>query len=57
MRFVRIEAPHFTAGVIVGIAAAPIVGYMRTWTIGKIVRYCTRKGWRVMEVGAVCEFG
>lgn len=50
MRAVRISAPHFCAGVIVGIAAAPIVSYMRTWSHDRIVRYCFRKRWRVHDV-------
>ena len=50
MRAVRIVAPHFTAGVIVGIAAAPIVHYMRRWSHAQIVAYCFRKRWRVRDV-------
>lgn len=50
MRAVRIVAPHFTAGVIIGIAAAPIVSYMRAWPIERIVAYCFSKRWRVYDV-------
>jgi len=50
MQLVRIEGPGFVAGVIVGIAAAPIVGFMRTWDHARIVRYCFRKRWRVSDV-------
>lgn len=43
---VRIEAPHFVAGVVVGVRAAPIVAYMTHWRLGQILAYCARKGWR-----------
>jgi hypothetical protein len=43
----RIEAPHFVAGVIVGERAAPIIAFMRTWTETRIRWYCARKGWTV----------
>lgn len=42
---VRITAPHFCAGVVVGERAAPIVQYMREWTLERIQSYCQRKGW------------
>lgn len=45
-----ILAPHFTAGVIVGERAAPIVDYMRSWSPERIRSYCARKGWRVVGV-------
>lgn len=56
MRAIQITAPHFVAAVIVGIAAAPIVGYMRPWSHDRIVRYCRRKRWRVEEVEIRCEY-
>lgn len=43
---IRILAPHFTAGVIVGQRAAPILHYMRTWSADRISAYCQSKGWR-----------
>jgi hypothetical protein len=42
---IRIEAPHFVAGVIVGERAAPVISYMRGWTVTQILGYCERKGW------------
>lgn len=48
----RITAPHFCAGVVLGELlnqCAPIIGYMRTWNMGKIRDYCQKKNWR-MEV-------
>lgn len=45
---VRIEAPHFVAGICrQGIA--PIVSYMRGWTVRQIREYCVNKDW-TMEV-------
>jgi hypothetical protein len=52
----RIEAPSFVAGVIVGFAAAPIVGYMRPWSYERIFRYCFRRRWKVREVAILCAF-
>ena len=49
MTFLRITAPHFVAGVSVGVLAAPIIGYMRGWSEEKIREYCKRKGWQVEE--------
>lgn len=47
---IRITAPHFCAGVIVGERAAPIVRYMRFWDIKRIQAYCTQKGWRYQVI-------
>lgn len=41
----RIVAPHFVAGVVVGEVAAPIVNYMRAWSPERIEGYCQKKGW------------
>ncbi len=46
MPLVCITAPHFCAGVVVGERAAPIVAYMRTWTLAHILAYCQQKGWQ-----------
>jgi hypothetical protein len=42
-----IAAPHFTAGIVVGVRAAPIISYMKDWSAVKIITYCQRKGWDV----------
>lgn len=47
---IRIEAPHFTAGVVLGqgmfvIKAPPIVKYMVGWDYHRVMGYCRRKGW------------
>ena len=47
-RLIRIEAPHFVAGVEVEIRAAPIVRYMASWSLKRIRAYCRRKGWKVI---------
>lgn len=50
-RVYRIKASHFTAGVIVraGLVrrAAPIVSYMRGWSIERVLDYARRKGFVV----------
>jgi hypothetical protein len=50
---IRITARHFCAGVEVRKEAnfcAPILAYMRRWTIDEIRDYCRRKGWRLEEI-------
>lgn len=42
---VRIVAPHFVAGVVLGQRCAPVVHYMRFWRYEKIARYCQGKRW------------
>lgn len=44
-RCVRIIAPHFCAAVVLGTDAAPIVRYMKGWTLEQVKAYCKRKGW------------
>lgn len=43
----RIVAPHFVAGIVRGGAVAPIIKYMRGWTLAEIRRYCATKRWTV----------
>ena len=43
----RISAPHFVAGIVQGGMAAPIIRYMKGWTLAQIRAYCDRKGWHV----------
>lgn len=43
----RIVAPHFVAGIVRGGACAPIIAYMKGWTLREIRDYCARKGWLV----------
>lgn len=55
MTLLRITAPHFVAGVVVGERAAPIIGYMKRWEADKIRAYARRRGWTVEVVAEVSE--
>lgn len=44
----RIEAPHFVAGLIID---APIVKYMIGWNTAKVKEYCNKKNWSCGEDG------
>jgi len=45
---IRITAPHFVAGIDLGNNVyAPIVKYMRGWTLKRIEKYCQRKNWQM----------
>lgn len=48
-RLVRIEAPHFVAGLVVTddvvVRTAPILKYMLGWSLGRVISYCRQKGW------------
>ncbi len=47
----RISAPHFVAGVDIQTQrAAPVVSYMRSRSLARIVGYCRTKGWKVEYV-------
>jgi hypothetical protein len=44
---IRITAPHFTAGMDTQTReCAPIIKYMKMWTIAGIRSYCEKKGWK-----------
>lgn len=43
----RIVATHFVAGIVRGGDVAPIIKYMKGWTLKQIRVYCARKGWTV----------
>lgn len=43
----RIVAPHFVAGIVRGGECAPIIRYMKGWTLRAILAHCRRKGWQV----------
>lgn len=47
---IQIDAPHFYAGGEIGGKFAPIIRYMEGWSYDKIVRYCEKKGWKIVEV-------
>jgi hypothetical protein len=46
---VRITAPHFCAGLdgdgLGKWEGAPILRYMKDWSLGQIKLYCKKKGW------------
>lgn len=48
----RITAPHFVAGIVQGGMVAPIIKYMKGWTLREIRAYCERKGWTVELIEA-----
>ncbi len=43
---VRVLAPHFVAGVSQD-RAAPIIKYMKNWSLSEILFYCRKKNWKV----------
>ena len=56
--FLRIEAPHFVAGIEViehccslkrfaNNKPAPIISYMKDWGFEKIAEYCKCKNWNL----------
>lgn len=54
---IRIQAPHFCAGMEIsdsGRRVAPIISYMRPWTVGQIYQYCRAKGWEASAIR--CEW-
>lgn len=53
----RVEAPHFVAGVVLGERAAPIVRYMVRWTEAQIRDYCARRRWKVIALPDADDFG
>ena len=51
----QITARHFVAGIVVNdehkvAEGAPIVNYMVTWPIGRVISYCRSKGWKIVKV-------
>ena len=48
---IRIKSSYFVAGVVLEnakvIQAAPIVNYMRGWSVENVIEYCRAKGWKV----------
>ena len=48
---IQITAPHFCAGITIKeykvIEVAPIVHYMKDWTMDRVIEYCKTKSWRL----------
>ena len=57
MTFLRIVAPHFVAGIVIGDRAAPIIAYMLRWDVRRIRDYCARKGWEIEAIEAAGGIG
>jgi hypothetical protein len=50
---VFIDAPHFSAGYDLETGRiAPIIKYMKDWSIEEIQEYCAKKGWRCQIIDA-----
>jgi len=48
---VRIVSPYFVAGYDTASGViAPIIKYMKGWTVTKIKDYCKRKKWKVQVI-------
>ena len=51
-----IESSYFVAGIVYNTSAgeaiiiAPIIKYMKQWSISKIIQYCEKKHWKVTTV-------
>jgi hypothetical protein len=49
----RIVAPHFVAGFDTEKGyIAPIIRYMKTWSIRRIAVYCQEKGWNLTDISS-----
>ena len=48
---IRIVAPHFVAGIDYPMRCAPIVKYMKGWSLNRIFDYCRSKGWKASIIG------
>jgi hypothetical protein len=49
-----VTSPYFCASYDTKLARrpiAPIIRYMRGWSLERIVDYCVRKGWKVEVLG------
>lgn len=58
MRLFRIVAPFFVAGVEIDSDGyvrrwAPIIKYMRTWSLERVIEYSHKRGWQIKEVEAL----
>ena len=53
-KVISIYAPSFTAGVVCEDdkvkRAAPIIKYMRGWTLEQVKEYVARRGWQCEEL-------
>ncbi len=53
-RWFQVTSNYFCTGIKIEnhvvTKAAPIVGYMHGWTIGKVYNYCEKKDWDIFEL-------
>jgi hypothetical protein len=45
-KMIRVVAPWFVAGVVIGERAAPIIRYMKSWSKDRITAYCKKRNWQ-----------
>lgn len=54
MRLLSIESKHFTAGVELDndrvVRTAPILAYMKNWTLERVLRYVRIRKWKATDV-------
>ena len=49
LQCIRIKAPSFCAGIdCEGRRSAPILRFMKGWTLGQIKAYCEVRGWQML---------
>ena len=50
----QIDSKYFCAGLVLSegvvIQCAPIIKYMRGWSVERVEQYCDKKGWEAVEV-------
>lgn len=48
MKLIRIESNYFVAGIdLENNRYAPIIKYMKSWSLKKIFKYCNNKKWKI----------
>ena len=54
---VHIDSNYFCCGIIlknnVVVKTAPIVEYMRGWSLREVVAYCNYRKWRILKTDAI----
>ena len=54
MKLVRIVSRYFVVGLIIQsnkvTNAAPIVHYMKGWTLEQVLEYCKKRGWKTVHL-------
>ncbi len=51
---IQVTSPYFCAGIVLQkntvTVAAPIIKYMKGWSLHKVENYCANKRWKVIVV-------